>query len=58
MLVKENGGYNFRDARWDELGRTHPEFASVLLAGADDDASARDRRRTGSKIGRTCWPAP
>lgn len=42
MLVRRDAEFNFREARWDLLRRTHPEYAG-LLAGAAEDASARDR---------------
>src|SRR4051812_3240997 len=43
MLMKKNGGYNFSDGKWDQLGRTRPEFTRVLAAGTATDAAARGR---------------
>ncbi len=43
MLLRSGATFNFRDARWDELNRKHPEYARLLAAGAADNAAARDR---------------
>jgi hypothetical protein len=43
MLLQRNGGFNFRDARWDLLNQQYPDYAALLRAGADDDPSAADR---------------
>jgi hypothetical protein len=43
MLLKNDATYNFRNARWDLLRDSHPEFADILAAGAADDVSAADR---------------
>jgi hypothetical protein len=41
MLVKKNGGFNF--AKWPALSASHPQYYSLLRAGAADDAAAADR---------------
>ncbi len=40
MLVGNNATFNFRNARWSALA---PQYATLLRAGAADDASAADR---------------
>ncbi len=42
ILVKKNGGYNFSDAKWDQLNATRPDFTRLLSAGAGSAKSARD----------------
>ena len=43
MLLKRDPSFNFGPASWERLRQTHPEFASLLAAGADDDSAAQDR---------------
>jgi hypothetical protein len=43
MLLRKDATFNFRDARWDLLKQNHLEYASLLAAGASDDASAQNR---------------
>jgi hypothetical protein len=42
MLVRKNGGYNFSQAKWDQLSASRSEFIRVLSAGGSAK-SARDR---------------
>lgn len=41
MLVKKNAGFNF--SKWAALSASHPQYYSLLRAGAADDAAAADR---------------
>lgn len=43
MLVNKNATFNFRNAKWNDLRASHPQYFSLLQAGAADDASAADR---------------
>lgn len=43
MLLKKNPGFNFRNAAWSKLKKQYPAYASLLGAGAADNAAAADR---------------
>src|SRR5581483_656444 len=43
MLLKKDATFNFRNASWAALAQSHPEYASLLRAGAADDVAAADR---------------
>ena len=43
MLVKNDAGYNFRNATWSRLNQQYPAYAALLRAGAADDPAAADR---------------
>ena len=43
MLLPSDGTFNFREALWPTLKRTHPNFAAILAQGAANDNAARDR---------------
>ncbi|HJT90057.1 MAG TPA: carboxypeptidase-like regulatory domain-containing protein [Bryobacteraceae bacterium] len=43
MLLKNDAGFNFRNAGWSRLSELYPQYAALLRAGAADDASAGDR---------------
>lgn len=43
MLLKNDAGFNFRNANWSRLNELYPPYAALLRAGAADDASAADR---------------
>lgn len=43
MLLADGATFNFRDALWTTLKQSHPNFATLLAAGAANDAAAQDR---------------
>ncbi len=43
MLLNRSASFNFRNATWARLNQNYPAYASLLSAGAPDNATAADR---------------
>jgi len=43
MLLPKNADFNFHDARWANLRKSHPDLAAILAHGAGSATEARDR---------------
>jgi hypothetical protein len=43
VLLPKDADFDFRAARWDSLQTTRPEWMPLLMHGAADEASAKDR---------------
>lgn len=43
MLLPENGGFNFRNAKWDALKSTNQVLFNILGSGCDSEKAAKER---------------
>ena len=43
MLLPTDGGFNFRQAHWKQIGASHPTVQAIFSADAKNDKTAKDR---------------